>query len=78
MLDDNVQVMIENYHGGKLFLIFNETLLLSLSLSLLFPIILYSTYGELQCTKFGGRLKKPLRAFTSGLPEGNKRSIEIH
>ena len=26
----------------------------------------------------GGRLKKPLRAFTSSLPEGNKRSIEIH
>ena len=63
MLDDNVQVMIENYHGGKLFLIFNETLLLSLSLSLLFPIILYSTYGELQRNKFGRKTKETLTGF---------------
>ena len=56
----------------------NLSLFFIVELSLLFPIILYSTYGVLQCNKFGRKTKKPLRAFTSSLPEGNKRSIEIH
>ena len=36
---------------------------LSLSLSLLFPIILYSTYGVLQCNEFGGKTKETLTGF---------------
>lgn len=40
--------------------------------------MLYSTYSVLRFNKSqGGRLKKPLRAFTSSLPEGNKRSSNV-
>ena len=36
---------------------------LSLSLSLLFPIILYSTYSVLQCNEFGRKTKETLTGF---------------
>ena len=39
MLDDNAQIMIEIYDGGKLFLIINETLLLGISLKFQVPLI---------------------------------------
>ena len=40
-----------------------ELFVLSLSLSLLFPIILYSTYCVLQCNKFGRKTKETLTGF---------------
>ena len=41
----------------------NLSLFFIVELSLLFPIILYSTYGVLQCNKFGRKTKETLTGF---------------
>ena len=41
VLDDNAQVMIEIYHGGKLFLVINKALLFGITLKILYIQVMH-------------------------------------